>query len=384
MKEIKKYSGLIIAAIMLFFSASVFASQEVATQADEKHHGAEKHADSHESEKHATGPINTPEAINAYIEHHLQDAHDFIFFTDGETGKHYGFSLPVILWDNGLHLFSSSKFHHGESVVESKGNFYKLYHGKIYKTDAAGTITYNKEHTHPVNAKPLDLSITKSVLGILVTGLLMILLFGSLAKSYKKGPIPTGVGRVLEPLVIYVRDEIARPNIGEKKYRRFMGFLLTVFFFIWIVNLLGLTPLGFNVTGNIAVTMSLALFTFLIVQFSANKEYWGHIFWMPGVPVPMKIILAPIEVLGMFTKPFSLMIRLFANITAGHFVLMSLIALMITLKAAFTPVGSIGMSMVLSLFIFVIELLVAFLQAFIFTMLSSLFIGMAVQDHDHH
>jgi F-type H+-transporting ATPase subunit a len=305
-------------------------------------------------------------------------------FYASETGKHYGFSLPVILWDGGLHFFSSSKFHHGESVVESKGNFYTIYHGKIYKTDAEGTINYNKEHTHPINEKPLDLSITKSVLGILLTGLLMFILFTSLARGYKRGPVPTGVGRVLEPLVLYVRDEIARPNIGEKKYRKFMGFLLTVFFFIWIVNLLGLTPLGFNVTGNIAVTMSLALFTFLIVQFSANKEYWGHIFWMPGVPVPMKIILAPIEILGMFTKPFSLMIRLFANITAGHFVLMSLIALMITLKAAFTPVGSIGMSMVLSLFIFVIELLVAFLQAFIFTMLSSLFIGMAVQDHDHH
>ena len=212
----------------------------------------------------------------------------------------------------------------------------------------------------------------------------MILFFGGLEKSYKKGPIPTGLGRALEPLVLYVRDEIARPNIGEKKYRKFMPFLLTVFFFIWILNILGLTPLGFNVTGNIAVTFSLALFTFFIVQFSANKEYWGHIFWMPGVPVPMKIILAPIEVLGMFTKPFSLMIRLFANITAGHFVLMSLIALMIVLKASFGPVASTGMSLLLSTFIMVIEVLVAFLQAFIFTMLSSLFIGMAVVEHEHH
>jgi F-type H+-transporting ATPase subunit a len=163
-----------------------------------------------------------------------------------------------------------------------------------------------------------------------------------------------------------------------------MPFLLTVFFFIWILNLLGLTPLGFNVTGNIAVTLCLALFTFFIVQFSANKEYWGHIFWMPGVPPLMKVILAPIEVLGMFTKPFSLTIRLFANITAGHFVLMSLIALMITMKAAFGPVASTGMSLLLSVFIMLIELLVAFLQAFIFTMLSSLFIGMAVVEHDHH
>jgi F-type H+-transporting ATPase subunit a len=240
------------------------------------------------------------------------------------------------------------------------------------------------EHDHPTNTQPLDLSITKSVVGMLLTGVLMLWLFTGLARSYKKGPIPTGAGRVLEPLVIYVRDEIARPNIGEHKYKRYMSFLLTVFFFIWILNLLGLTPLAFNVTGNIAVTFCLALFTFLIVQFSGNKQYWGHIFWMPGVPVPMKIILAPIEVLGMFTKPFSLMIRLFANITAGHMVMMSLIALTILLKSQFGPVGSTGISLLLSLFISLIELLVAFLQAFIFTMLSSLFIGMAVADHDHH
>ena len=165
---------------------------------------------------------------------------------------------------------------------------------------------------------------------MLVASLLMFLGFTSLARGYKKGAIPTGFARVLEPLVIYVRDEIARPNIGEKKYRRYMGFLLTVFFFIWILNLLGLTPLGFNVTGNIAVTVCLALFTFVITTFSGNKDYWSHIFWMPGVPVLMKILLMPIEILGMFTKPFSLLIRLFANITAGHAVVMGLIAVAYT------------------------------------------------------
>jgi len=352
--------------------------------ANAKEHKGENHTKSHEE-----GPIDTPEKINAYIKHHLQDAHSFVLYTDGKTGKHVGFDLPVILLDGGLHVFSAAEFHHGDAVVESKGNYYKLAHGKIYKTNIDGLL-YNEKHKpvaheqHPANFRPLDLSITKSVLGMLLTGLLMVIFFSALARGYKKGPIPTGLGRVLEPLVLYVRDEIARPNIGEKKYKKFMPYLLTVFFFIWILNLLGLTPLGFNVTGNIAVTLCLALFTFIIVQFSANKEYWGHIFWMPGVPVLMKIILAPIEVLGMFTKPFSLTIRLFANITAGHFVLMSLIALMITLKVAFGPVASTGMSLLLSTFIFVIELLVAFLQAFIFTMLSSLFIGMAVVEHDHH
>jgi F-type H+-transporting ATPase subunit a len=184
--------------------------------------------------------------------------------------------------------------------------------------------------------------------------------------------------------VIYVRDEIARPNIGEKHYRKYMGYLLTVFFLIWLLNLLGLTPLSFNVTGNIAFTFGLALLTFVIVQFSGNKNYWSHIFWMPGVPMLMKPFMALIELLGILTKPFSLMVRLFANISAGHIVLMSLIAITITLKATYGPVVSGGISFTLSLFISVIELLVAFLQAFIFTMLSSLFIGMAVEEHDHH
>jgi len=335
------------------------------------------------TENHKTGPIDTPELINEYIEHHLQDSHDFVFFTDGETGTHYGFSLPVIFIDEGLHVFMSSKFNHGESVAESKGNFYKLHHSKIYKTDALGTILED-EHGHATNAKPIDLSITKNVVGILLASVLMLWFFIGLAKSYKKGPVPTGMGRVLEPLVIYVRDEIAVPNIGKHKAKKFLPYLLTMFFFIWILNLLGMTPLGFNVTGNIAITVALTLFTFFIVQFSANFDYWKHIFWMQGVPIPMKIILAPIEVLGVFTKPFSLLIRLFANITAGHTVMMFLIALIILLKASFGTVFSTSMSVLLSSFIFLIELLVAFLQAFIFTMLSSLFIGMAVQEHDHH
>jgi len=278
-----------------------------------------------------------------------------------------------------LKIFSSSKLHHGEEVAEVDGNFYKLVHGKIYKTDAAGTINFD-EHGHPSNEKPLDFSITKNVVSMLFVSVLLFLMFTGLAKSYKKGPIPTGFGRVLEPLIIFIRDEIAVPNIGETKYRKYMGYLLTVFFFVWLLNLLGMTPLGINVTGNIAITVCLAAFTFLITQFSANKDYWGHIFWMPGVPVPMKIILAPIEVLGTLTKPFALLIRLYANITAGHVVIMSLIAMIFVGKnlAADLPI-SLG----LTLFISVIEVLVAFLQAFIFTMLSSLFIGMAVQDHHH-
>jgi F-type H+-transporting ATPase subunit a len=324
-------------------------------------------------------PLDKKDKVDAYIQHHLQDGHDFNFFSDEEKGVHYGFSLPVILLDNGLQVFSSSKLHHGEAVAEHNGNYYVLHHSKIYKTDAEGTLSYD-EHHHPTNVKPLDFSITKNVVSMLFTSALLLFMFIGLARSYKKGAIPTGFGRVLEPLIIFIRDEIAIPNIGEKKYRKFMGYLLTVFFFIWILNLLGMTPLGINVTGNIAVTVCLAGFTFIITQFSANKEYWKHIFWMPGVPVPMKIILMPIELLGTLTKPFALLIRLFANITAGHVVIMSLIAMIFVGK---NLVADLPISLALTLFISVIEILVAFLQAFIFTMLSSLFIGMAVQDHHH-
>ena len=362
--------------VLLMLAFTTFTSQAN----DDQHHTDVDHG-AHGSVQN--DGVSTQADIDAYTQHHLADAHDFTFFSDKKTGHHYGFSLPIILFDNGLKIFMSSEFHHGENIVEKEGVHYKLYHGKIYKTDANGTISYD-EHHHPTNEKPLDFSITKNVLSILVISVIMLLLFVNLAKGYAKGPIPTGFARVLEPLVLFVRDEIARPNIGEKKYKKFMGFLLTVFFFIWITNLLGLTPLGINVTGNIAVTVCLALFTFFIVQFSANKDYWKHIFWMPGVPVPMKIVLAPIEILGMFTKPFSLLIRLFANITAGHTVVMGLIALIYTGKAMLGTGGSIGVSLLLTLFINVIEILVAFLQAYIFTMLSSLFIGMAVEEHDHH
>ena len=318
------------------------------------------------------------EQIKEVIGHHVLDGHEFSLFADAATGEHYGFPLPIILWDNGVHIFSSSEFEHGEAVAESNGNYYKLHHEKIYKTDAAGTIT-GDEH-HPTNAKPIDLSITKGVLTIMVVALLMFLLFTSLAKSYaKNGGISAGAGRFFEPIVLYIRDEIAIPNIGEKHYKRYMSYLLTIFFFVWFLNIFGLTPLGINVTGNIAITFGLAVITFIITTLTANKNYWGHIFWMPGVPTPMKIILAPIELLGVFIKPFALMIRLYANIFAGHVVLMSLIGLIFIFKSW---LGS-SLSFMLSFAISIIEILVALLQAYIFTMLSALYFGSAVEEHHH-
>jgi len=318
------------------------------------------------------------EQIKEVIGHHVLDGHEFSLFADAATGEYYGFPLPIILWDNGVQFFSSSKFNHGEAVAESNGNFYKLHHEKIYKTDAAGTLT-GDEH-HPTNIQPIDLSITKGVLTIMVVALLMFLLFTSLAKSYaKNGGISAGAGRFFEPIVLYIRDEIAIPNIGEKHYKRYMSYLLTIFFFVWFLNIFGLTPLGINVTGNIAITFGLAVITFVITTLTANKNYWGHIFWMPGVPTPMKIILAPIELLGVFIKPFALMIRLYANIYAGHVVLMSLIGLIFIFKSW---LGS-SLSFMLSFAISIIEILVALLQAYIFTMLSALYFGSAVEEHHH-
>lgn len=338
------------------------------------------------------GVVDTKSEVDKYIQHHIQDAHDFTLFSytnDAGERKHVGFPLPVIVWTSeGLKTFMSSKFHHddnGEEIVTAGNVKLAKIHGKIYELDAgASKVDFDAEH-HATNAhKVLDFSITKSVFGILVVGFLMLFWFIRLARQYKKKSIPTGFGRALEPLVIYVRDEIARPNIGEKHYRKFTGYLLTVFFFIWLLNLAGLTPLGFNVTGQIAVTAALAIFTLIIYTASGNKHYWKHMLWMDGIPVFVKPILAIIELAGAFLiKPFSLLIRLFANITAGHIVVMSLIAIMFVMRESLGTVGSTGLSIALSLLIALIEILVAFLQAYIFTMLSALFIGMAVEEAHH-
>ncbi len=318
--------------------------------------------------------------IKEFIGHHLLDSHDFTLFTiDEENNEHVGFPLPVILWDNGLKTFSSSKFNHGESVAEVDGNYYALYHGKIVKTDVEGTINYDDAH-HATNAKPLDFSITKNVVFIFLVAALMLFLFARMARSYKTNSMPKGIGRMLEPIILYIRDDIAIPNIGKKHYKKYMSYLLTVFFFIWIINLLGLTPLGVNVTNNIAVTFALAIITYLITTFTANKNYWKHIFWMPDVPVFMKIVLAPIELLGTLIKPFSLMIRLYANITAGHVVLMSILGMMFIFKNWIGSPLSFGLAFALAL----LELLVAALQAYIFTMLSALYFGSAVEEHHDH
>ena len=353
-----------------------------------------------------TDQKDTPEEVKGFIKHHLKDAHYFELFHGAKM------PLPIIVWDNGIQFFLSSDFKKVEVkevtapdstitfvplsesdtvakkstdyLYESKSSNYSIFHGKIVAAkhgDMLLKLNSDGKKKLVSHSSLIDFSITKNVLMTLLICALIFFLFTGLSKSYKKGPIPSGFGRLLEPLVLFIRDDIAIPNIGEKHYKRYMSYLLTVFFFIWIVNLAGMTPLGINITGNIAITFSLALITYLITQFTANKNYWGHIFWMPGVPVPMKFVLMPIELLGTIIKPFSLMIRLYANITAGHVVLMSLIGLVFFASNLFAFGSFFG----LTLFLGVIELLVAFLQAYIFTMLTALYFGAAVEEHnDEH
>jgi F-type H+-transporting ATPase subunit a len=313
---------------------------------------------------------------------HIVDSYDWHIADIGHT--HITMPLPVILFDDGQwHFFLSSRFEHGHATYKgfelAKEGAMK---GKIVKTAADGT-----------QIRPYDFSITKTVFGSFVTSIILILIFISVAKSYKKtrNHAPKGFQSLIEPLILFVRDEIAFSSIGKKHYEKFSPFLLSIFFFIFFNNLLGLVPifpLGANITGNIAVTGVLALFTFGMILVSGNKNYWAHIFNTPGVPWWLKLplpLMPIIELVGVFTKPFVLMIRLFANITAGHIIILGFISLIFvfgqtSLAAGY---GISVLSVAMSIFISFLELLVAFIQAYVFTLLSAIFIGMAVEEHHH-
>jgi F-type H+-transporting ATPase subunit a len=326
--------------------------------------------------------------VTEMIMHHVKDAHDFHVMD--WNGHAVSIPLPIILWtDNGLVTFMSSEFHHddtGSVVVEKDGQKFVKYHEEIYYAsdvaDSHGSFISMDAAHHALNKSPLDFSITKLVFSMFLSILLLLLIFGLSARAYSKNGVPTGIAKFTEPLVVFIRDEVAIPNIGEKNYKRFMPYLLTLFFFIWINNVMGLIPFfpfSANLSGNIAFTLVLALITFVITTIVANKEYWKHIFWMPGVPVPMKLFLAPIEFMGIFIKPISLMIRLFANITAGHIIVLSLISLIFIFKSIWIAPVSVAFSF----FISIIEVLVVAIQAYIFTMLSALYIGSAMEEHEH-
>ena len=377
-KRILKSTVLRILTLAFF----VFSWGISSVQAEEQHGTAKNHDPITKSQEQAE-PFNAGDMI---IEH-IVDAYEWHIMTVGHT--HVSLPLPVILiYEGDLNIFMSTKFHHGHDAYKGfkiedegakKGKIVRVKEGTMEADEQAGRI--------------IDLSITKNVLAIFVSAALLLIIFISIAKSYRKneGKAPKGLQSLLEPIIIFVRDDIAKAAIGEKKYEKYLPYLLTVFFFIFFNNLMGLIPIfpfGANVTGNIAVTGILALFTFIITTFSANKNYWKHIYNAPGVPWWLKfpVPLMPfVDFLGVFTKPFVLMVRLFANITAGHIIILGFMSLIFIfgnikgmLGAAVAPV-----SVAFGIFMGFLELLVAFIQAYVFTLLSALYFGMAMEEHNH-
>lgn len=388
--NLKALNFLLLVLVFCFFSPLKASGPE--HNSDE--HGAKNEAVTpHEDTAHHTGGAHEEEfRVDQMIMHHITDAHEWEFFAFGKF--HATIPLPVILYskENGLDIFSSSNFKHKEGVHDHNApKYYKnyiLFHEKVYMANAAGELDMDAEH-HATNAMPTDISITKNVASMMLSVAIMMLIFVTVAGAYtkKKQWVPKGLQGFMEPIVLFVRNDVVKPNMG-KHTDRFLPYMLTLFFFIWINNMLGLFPGSANVTGNIAVTMVLALLTLIATLVFAKKDFWGHIFNPPGVPKWLFPIMIPVEIVGIFTKPFALMIRLFANITAGHIIILSILGLIFMFSKGGTAVGTgFGVSvasMALSIFLYFIELLVAALQAFIFTLLTSLFIGQAMEDHSHH
>lgn len=320
---------------------------------------------------------------------HVLDSHSWHLWGDEHP---VSLPLPVILKSNqGIVCFSSAEFHHdshGKVVVEKNGERFVNFEEDIFYASAQANAHGQylefeqdaKGKEHPVNTKPLDFSITKNVAQLLLTALILIWLFTSIARAYKVSGVnsaPKGKQSFFEPLIVFVRDEIAKSNIAGGKHEKYVPYLLTVFFLILINNVLGLVPVSANLTGNIAFTFVLACISFIVTSFSASKDYWKHIF----LPKPLFLwpILMPLEFLGIFTKPFALMIRLFANMTAGHIIVISLVGLIFTFQTIMVSPIAVGFA----LFIDLLECLVALLQAYIFTLLTALFIGSAMMEHHH-
>lgn len=365
--------GVKLHIISFFFL--IFLTSNVSFGQDQ--HGATD-VSKHTESAHVEKEFNAVEMIM----HHISDANEWHLWTstdDKGVEHHVSIPLPVIVIQNGnLSAFMSSKVAHGESY-----NGFTMEHGRIVSTDKNVERANIGDLVSGLENKFVDLSITKSVAGILISIIVLLLLFIGTKNAYaKNNGVPSGVASFTEPIILFIRDEIAVPNIGVAKANKFLPLLLTIFFFIWVNNLLGLVPLfpgGANVTGNIAVTLVLALVTFITVNFNGNKSYWGHVFNPPGVPAWLLPIMIPVEFLGLLTKPFALMMRLFANITAGHIMILSLVSLVFMFKSMAIAPASVA----LALFVSVLELLVAALQAYIFTVLTALFIGMAVHEEHH-
>ena len=336
----------------------------------------------------ATAPEEEDQGFDPgkFIIEHVSDSYEWHIMTVGKT--HVAIPLPVILYtrEEGLACFLSSRFHHGEDAYkgfriagEGKNE------GKIVRVKADGT--------EDEEAKlPIDLSITKTVFALICSAILLLVIFIPMGRKYSRQggtKAPSGFQSLMEPVILFVRDEVAIPSIGVRRYEKFMPYLLTIFFFILFNNLLGIVPIppgGANVTGNLAVTGILALITFGIMMITSDKHYWIDIFNTPGVPWWLKIpvpLMPFIELFGMIMKPVVLAIRLFANILAGHFIALSFVVLIFVFGQMHWLAGY-GTSVVWVLFdviMTMLELLVAFLQAYVFTMLSAIYFGMARQEH---
>lgn len=365
-------------------------------QEDREHHASdEKGGDGHGKKKAFDA--------NEVIFGHVMDAHEFHFFSwEGSDGKqhHATLPLPILLYEpgRGFSMFSSSNFHHGEEAYNGYRIITAHYKEQLKEEGVSDTeirllsdeqivAVDNNGHILP-NVKVYDFSLTRNVVQMFIALIVLVWLMTSIAKKYRTGQgvttAPRGWQNAIEPVIQFVRDEVAKPNIGHR-YRSYMPLLLTIFFFILINNVFGLIPGSANVTGNIAFTAVLGLVSFLVITFSGNKHYWGHIF-NPPVPFGIKFIMIPVEILSIFTKPFALIIRLFANMLAGHIIIICLISLIFIFgnMSSGAGIGFSPISIAFAVFIYVIEVLVAFIQAFIFTNLTAVFIGQATEDHHQH
>ncbi len=341
--------------------------------ANEHHNAAEQHTNSHAKERFKP---------KDFIFDHIKDAYSWHIFTF--RSKHISIPLPVIVRSKhtGWHLFLSSNFHHGHAAYHG----FEIAHSGVNAGKIVEKIAGSDEEI-----VPLDLSITKNVAATFASAIIMLWVFLSVAAAYRKRGMeaPRGAQSLFEPIILFIRDEVAKPAIGEHKYERFMPYLLTIFFFIWFNNLMGLIPFfpgGANVTGNISVTIALALFTFTIMLVSGNKHFWLEIFNAPGIPWWLKIpipLIPVIELVGTLTKPFTLTVRLFANISAGHIIALAFFSLIFIFGEMSPGLGYATslLSVLFTVFMAMLELLVALIQAYVFTLLSSLYFGMATAEH---
>lgn len=350
--------------------------------------------DSHETAKQEGHEQKKKKGFNAseVIFGHVLNAHEFHFLDIGDHAV--TIPLPVILYSpqRGFTTFMSSSFEHGHktykgyalltehSIHEMGLDPKAFYPGDIVAVNDAGALD--------TATKVYDLSLTRNVVQMLLALAIFTWIMLRIAKRYKSGvgvtSAPKGSQSLLEPVITFVRDEVAKPNLGHK-YEKYLPYLLTVFFFILINNIFGLIPGSANVSGNIAFTAVLGIISFVVILFSSNSHYWGHIFNPPGVPLGVKFILVPVEFLSVFIKPFALIIRLFANMVAGHIIIICLISLIFIFGQLnpFAGWGASPLAIGFTVFIYMIEVLVAFLQAFIFTMLTAVFIGQAFEGEHH-